>query len=416
MPPRLNHKKSRNGCQRCKSRKVKCDEARPVCHNCRRHGTLCEYARSSSSGLEGRRTPHEELGAQPNTEKYGEITLHPDDRRLLELQLFYHYTSVVSHTIPSSESHEVLSAYRTYAAHMCFDYPVLLNATLALSAWHLVCMSRGPPPRAHPFHKSTRPPLVGRIDANQAHHFYLTTAVKQQREAIANLDQANADALVLATVLLAYQPLGLWDQTHQTGENSTYSPPMHWLRMVKGISDITDAIEAGKEGFLDFMSSQASKPNFNDLDSVFDPDNTQPFLDLLDFETYPEPDGDDTTKHTYDMALRYIGGIYRGIQENEPPSTLFRRLLCLGLMAPGQFLDFIDARRPRALAMLALYCSTAAAIDYHWMFHGMAEREVKGLQTLLPPEWQWSMKAPLRIMESCLSKQPETTDTNQTEA
>ncbi|KAG8159931.1 hypothetical protein KVR01_010568 [Diaporthe batatas] len=41
--PRLYHKKSRMGCLRCKARRVKCDEARPVCSGCSRHLVECVY-------------------------------------------------------------------------------------------------------------------------------------------------------------------------------------------------------------------------------------------------------------------------------------------------------------------------------------------------------------------------------------
>lgn len=342
------------------------------------------------------------------------MTLDPDDRRLLELQLLHHYTSVVIQTIPSSEDQTMLSIYRKYAIDMCWENPVLLNATLALSAWHLVCMSRGSDHHSQPASASTRPYLAGPIDADKAYHFYLTTAVNQQREAIANLDRVNKDALIVATALLSYQTLGFWSKEAKNGDTGSYSPPIHWLRMAKGIAVVAKAAVPDGEGwFLHFMISKVGKPNFRDPESIFVPEDTQPFLALLDFESCPEPNLDPQSRLTYDMTLRYIGGIYRGIQENEPPSTLFRRLLCLGIMVPEQFLDFIDERRPRALAMLALYCSTAASLDYHWMFHGMAERGVKGLQTLLPPEWQWSMSAPLSIMESCLSKEPGTTNPNE---
>ncbi|TEA18703.1 Sterol uptake control protein 2 [Colletotrichum sidae] len=37
---RIGHKKSRNGCQQCKKRRVKCDESRP-CRNCVRHDVKC---------------------------------------------------------------------------------------------------------------------------------------------------------------------------------------------------------------------------------------------------------------------------------------------------------------------------------------------------------------------------------------
>ncbi|WAO82885.1 C6 zinc finger domain-containing protein [Fusarium falciforme] len=45
---RLGHKKSRNGCLRCKARRVKCDELRP-CTNCVRHHVECSLVTSSTA-------------------------------------------------------------------------------------------------------------------------------------------------------------------------------------------------------------------------------------------------------------------------------------------------------------------------------------------------------------------------------
>ncbi|KAK6534147.1 hypothetical protein TWF281_005484 [Arthrobotrys megalospora] len=37
------HNKSRTGCRGCKERRIKCDEGQPVCSNCIRRSTVCEY-------------------------------------------------------------------------------------------------------------------------------------------------------------------------------------------------------------------------------------------------------------------------------------------------------------------------------------------------------------------------------------
>ncbi|OQD78190.1 hypothetical protein PENDEC_c001G05072 [Penicillium decumbens] len=42
MGPRRSHRKSRNGCPECKTRRVKCDERYP-CTNCVKHGIPCSY-------------------------------------------------------------------------------------------------------------------------------------------------------------------------------------------------------------------------------------------------------------------------------------------------------------------------------------------------------------------------------------
>ncbi|KAI0451709.1 hypothetical protein F5B21DRAFT_364454 [Xylaria acuta] len=44
MTGRRGHTKSRFGCKECKRRKVKCDEQRPSCFNCTRHGMACSFA------------------------------------------------------------------------------------------------------------------------------------------------------------------------------------------------------------------------------------------------------------------------------------------------------------------------------------------------------------------------------------
>ncbi|KAL8410172.1 hypothetical protein RB596_000033 [Gaeumannomyces avenae] len=58
--PRLYHKKSKTGCYRCKGRRVKCDEKRPVCGGCSRHLVECVYPTTTAApggdGVRHRRT------------------------------------------------------------------------------------------------------------------------------------------------------------------------------------------------------------------------------------------------------------------------------------------------------------------------------------------------------------------------
>ena len=42
------------------------------------------------------------------------------------------------------------------------------------------------------------------------------------------------------------------------------------------------------------------------------------------------------------------------------------------------------------------------SVDDHWAFHGIAEREVYGIQSLLPSEWQWAMEWPLALLQQDL--------------
>ncbi|KAK3503189.1 hypothetical protein B0T13DRAFT_123437 [Neurospora crassa] len=51
--PRLGYTKSRTGCARCKLRRVKCDEAKPSCTACLRHGVICSYISSGQTEASG---------------------------------------------------------------------------------------------------------------------------------------------------------------------------------------------------------------------------------------------------------------------------------------------------------------------------------------------------------------------------
>ncbi|OAA40381.1 Zn(2)-C6 fungal-type DNA-binding domain protein [Beauveria brongniartii RCEF 3172] len=42
-PPRRGHIKSRNGCETCKRRHIRCDEGFPQCSNCTKHKSRCPY-------------------------------------------------------------------------------------------------------------------------------------------------------------------------------------------------------------------------------------------------------------------------------------------------------------------------------------------------------------------------------------
>lgn len=42
---RRPHTKSRSGCNRCRERRVKCDELRPICYNCQHRDEECQYNR-----------------------------------------------------------------------------------------------------------------------------------------------------------------------------------------------------------------------------------------------------------------------------------------------------------------------------------------------------------------------------------
>lgn len=75
------HQKSRSGCLTCKKRRVKCDEARPVCQKCQHMNLVCGYSVDSSQGPESGKHVDRTEADEP-VEKEQTSTRGPDSRRL----------------------------------------------------------------------------------------------------------------------------------------------------------------------------------------------------------------------------------------------------------------------------------------------------------------------------------------------
>jgi hypothetical protein len=170
--------------------------------------------------------------------------------------------------------------------------------------------------------------------------------------------------------------------------------------MTNAIAKIADmAVPLMKEeSVAQFLASISQEPNFRDRAAIFNPANSKPFEALLNWDDFPEPNRDTSFRPIYQQTLDYVGGVHRALKEKESPRILFRRILCFGPMLPAQFISLVEQQRPRALAILAHLCAMARGVDDHWVFHGLAEREVLGIQRLLPPEWQWAMEWPLKML------------------
>ncbi|RAQ58292.1 hypothetical protein COH20_007751 [Aspergillus flavus] len=155
MPPRRSHKKSRNGCDQCKNRRVKCDEADP-CLNCTRRSLSCSYQpRVVTPRPEPKKKHAEQLVActpAPGT-SIAEISARTDaalkvfQRNLTDTayfvrewngqdpELMHHYCISTCTTL--SDEEEVRHVWRTEIPKIAYSYEFLMHGILSLSALHL---------------------------------------------------------------------------------------------------------------------------------------------------------------------------------------------------------------------------------------------------------------------------------------
>ncbi|KAK9482890.1 hypothetical protein V1527DRAFT_474973 [Lipomyces starkeyi] len=165
--PRRAHKKSRNGCVRCKQRKTKCDEATPRCSPCAKRGLGCQYRQKSpesGSIMELRFVSHfhreqlqrrrQSAGSLPSTssptvfqipspipgpgpvDKLYSCAYADEILDWTELELLSHYLTHTSSIIPFDV--DDLYALRVGITNLAFRSKPLMSSILALAA---VCKS-----------------------------------------------------------------------------------------------------------------------------------------------------------------------------------------------------------------------------------------------------------------------------------
>ncbi|KAL1901312.1 hypothetical protein Cpir12675_000545 [Ceratocystis pirilliformis] len=135
---RRTHPKSRTGCRTCKIRKIKCDEERPSCRNCIKHGVTCPYITPSSSAT----TPSGTISAAASPIPaslllpHGLSGLHGDhDLNLVDLELLHNFTTSTYATLSSDPS--VRNVWRITVARFGVQCEYVMRSILAVSALHI---------------------------------------------------------------------------------------------------------------------------------------------------------------------------------------------------------------------------------------------------------------------------------------
>ena len=128
---------------------------------------------------------------------------------------------------------------------------------------------------------------------------------------------------------------------------------------------------------LDFIVEK--EPN-NHLERSAEADFKYPdiFQQLDEWEQHYGAEPEPFAKETYDGAVDYIRLLYRRRAAAASRPTSSGSLLRPDRITTPQFLMFIEGGRPRAYVVLACYCAMTLAVDDLWIFHGMAQREVRG--------------------------------------
>ncbi|KAL6825390.1 hypothetical protein J3E69DRAFT_334219 [Trichoderma sp. SZMC 28015] len=197
---RRSHVKSRNGCQTCKRKRVKCDEFRPICRRCLFTGSECGYYRSPvtqatdafdslwwPTHIEKSCIQWKETGRPPFPTLKIATSLGWHNMPLADLRYLYQTALAVSVLDLSGTSDMclLLGEFRTmFQLATAFDFVAHMLA--AASAERLAIRAKS--------HEAS-------VDAYRYH----TLALKGLREAMQSFSRSNADAILATALGCSYQ-------------------------------------------------------------------------------------------------------------------------------------------------------------------------------------------------------------------
>ncbi|KAG0646571.1 Sterol regulatory element-binding ECM22 [Hyphodiscus hymeniophilus] len=390
--PRLSHKKSKTGCQRCRARRVKCDEGKPICGGCSRHNVTCFYDHLAKP--EGKHTDESEVSSPSSSRSVPSRISYPDsntiapaeskERRLLELRLMHQWTLNTCLTFPLSADPSVRDINTTILPKLSLENEALLYCIFFLSALHLM---------------KTEP---ANLEARENYLHYYSLTITAHRVDVNALSHSNADVVCLTAALIRLGSFAILQE--RSIPPYGYEPPRQWMSMNQGTTTIhreTWKWIGNDPNSIAYRSIVQKSPNMTDFAALFAPANREHLLHLLSspLGIPPEP-WTPEIEEAYCQALSFIGAIQLAIDAGiEGSAEILRRCLAFPGHMPKLFFDMVGERRPRALVVLAHYFAYLVRFREIWWIGEVGMREVRAIAGALGPEWVDSMRWPLGEVE-----------------
>ncbi|KAE8146727.1 C6 zinc finger domain protein [Aspergillus avenaceus] len=386
MALRKPHRKSRHGCLECKRRRVKCDESRPVCSNCAKRLSECEYE-SSSSLL----WANEELNRAKSARSGSEASQPPDvtcemtdtsgpfsqpdsvsshsTLNLSDLELMMQWCNSTYQVLTRNDKTDVIWRFRV--PEEALSYPCLMHGILALSAIQ-----------------------IARTRDDHQRSSYLNAAVTHQSQALASfreklndINDANAKAMfALSSVVVVYAfgyPRALnWDDPWMCIDEL-----VQILVLSRGVQQVlnqaTPAIRDSDWCILLRLDEYFASLPRDDLSAL---------ERLRELNTYCSTRNSTHDTDTYSIAIDYLMDMTAAGYGGLSSITVAARW-AIKLKPP--FVVHVRERDPLALVILAHFCALLHRLRYDWCVDQWIFRLPKAIWQVLDEYWrpyvQWAM-------------------------
>ncbi|KAI1459771.1 hypothetical protein F4805DRAFT_53158 [Annulohypoxylon moriforme] len=401
MPCRKSHRNSHHGCVQCKSKRLKCDQESPTCARCRKKGQDCTYKHLTSSynPFEDRR---DALASSSSTALFttGKLTSRQDPATFdpafhsyspkqspsIELssaiiiplcrgpltfdltteQLFYHYATEVSPVFTSLDVPvEVLSSFHDAVLRHSFEHAYVYHSMLTVSALHLASLT----PASTPGSLIHSPHIVTAL-AHKA------SALETLRSIVNSISALTCEPALAASGLLTVCAFAM---LHAGVASDVIDLLAQIMTLYRGtvsifrfgrqdsIAVLSDTIPTLRQAILSAIIGERPWPS---VDAAAD-------KVLAKIFELSEEDDDAKLKKSVlldaglklKIALRRVAGA-RGVYN----------VACMWLaMVDPAVIEYIKARDPLSLVLLAHWVIALRYIKHIWWVQGWTERTVQAV-------------------------------------
>ena len=291
------------------------------------------------------------------------------------LRAFHHFAVNTSETLPGSHIPSVKNCWTVQVPILALSHKPLRNEVVALAALHL----------------STQGCQDDELLACRASS--LDAALQTYRPALGEIGPETADAACFTAILLLVDAFAVL----QYRELVPYEPPMQWLRLARGARTVFEAsyplVKASSSSIMTIIASSPDEPGLDAGANIM-----QTFVHLLQ-PCHGEKKQLQPVADIYERTALYLSAIQAAVMSHEGPLALCRRLMSFPCLVPPLFLDLVEQKEPRALAMIGHLFALSSHIKNLWWVGSTPSREVHAIRAYLPPELQHLMALPCRLVD-----------------
>ncbi|KAF2633285.1 hypothetical protein BU25DRAFT_464243 [Macroventuria anomochaeta] len=389
---RKSHRKSRNGCARCKRRRIKCDETKPDCSKCVEFGIVCDYNTAAllpgsqplerSKFLNTQGPPAPKQRGRPRTIWGDEVpNTTPPETQYLSLQdfkLLNHFITRANDSPDPTAPKNARDPLHDQALLLSFAYPCILHLIQEFSALELA---------------NQQPSRGGYYRALAERH-----STQGLQGATALLRQFNESDYQAAYIAATFACINYFARGPQPGEYLLFSlsGSSQWLPLLHGIRTIIDLvgiekITAGLSERAPQKIAPAEKPakvmlNCPELDWIGHFERLHTFVAF-----YPDSavDVDALNKLQWCYEATYgREGVFKGDVNHQ---NAFVWPYQLG----EDFSARMQIRQPLSLIVVAHFALLLQNYEFTWYMIGWSDHIIAGIAQVIDEDYRGWLEWPI---------------------